>query len=155
MPGTDIHIQGTIDRLDLRRTSKAVRVTDYKTGACPPNPERIVIRGGAELQRSLYALACRQLLPDCSYIAARLLYLSDAPRDFRLTGLDGALAQISEFLACACDFLERGVALPGQDADTPHNDLRLAMPASPAYYRRKRSAFAQSAGRLAKFWDAP
>lgn len=154
-PGTQIRIQGTIDRLDLRRAKQAVRVTDYKTGACPPNADRIIIRGGAELQRSLYALACRQLLPDCAHIAARLLYLSDAPRDFRLHDLDSALAQISEFVACACDFLERGVAPPGLDTDVAHNDLRLAMPASPAYHRRKRAAFAQSAGRLAKFWDAP
>ena len=130
-------------------------MTDYKTGACPPNPEKIVIEGGAELQRALYALACRQLLPDCSYIAARLLYLSDEPQDFRLTNFDGALAQIGEFVACACDSLARGVAVPGPDADKPENDLRLAMPASPAYYRRKRVAFVQSAGRLAKFWDAP
>ena len=57
--------------------------------------------------------------------------------------LDAALAQISEFVACACDFLTRGVALPGPDADNPQNDLRLAMPASPGYQRRKRSAFAQ------------
>ena len=153
--GTDIRIQGTIDRLDLRRAKSAVRVTDYKTGACPPRAERIVIRGGAELQRSLYALACRQLLPDCAHVAARLLYLSDTPQDVRLSDLDGALEQISAFVGCACDFLTRGVALPGQDADAAHNDLRLAMPASPAYQRRKRSAFAQSAGRLARFWDAP
>ena len=32
--------------------SHAVRVTDYKTGKPPQAPERIVIGGGAELQRS-------------------------------------------------------------------------------------------------------
>ena len=63
-------------------------MTDYKTGACPQRPELTVIRGGAELQRSLYALACRQLLPDCRHIAARPLYLSDTPRDFKLQDLD-------------------------------------------------------------------
>jgi hypothetical protein len=154
VPGTDIRIQGTIDRLDLRLAKNAVRVTDYKTGACPQKPELIVIRGGAELQRSLYALACRQLLPDCAHIAARLLYLSDAPREVKLANLDAALEQISQFVACACDLLTRGIAPPGQDVDSTQNDLRLAMPASPAYQRRKKSAFAKSASRLAAFWDA-
>jgi PD-(D/E)XK nuclease superfamily len=154
IPGTGIRIQGTIDRLDLRRVPSAVRVTDYKTGACPPKAELIIIRGGAELQRSLYALACRQLLPDCAHIVARLLYLAGEPREVRLQDLDAALQQISEFAALACAFLTRGVALPGQDADAAQNDLRLAMPASPSYLRRKRSAFAKAAGRLAGFWDA-
>jgi hypothetical protein len=154
VPGTGIRIQGTIDRLDLRRAKNAVRVTDYKTGACPQKPELIIIRGGAELQRALYALACRQLLPDYDSVAARLLYLADEPRDVKLQDLDGALRQISEFVACACECLTRGVALPGLDADSPQSDLRLAMPASPAYQRRKKAAFAKSAGRLAAFWDA-
>jgi hypothetical protein len=155
IPGTDIRIQGSIDRLDLRRMKNAVRVTDYKTGAMPPRAEKIVIRGGAELQRSLYALACQQLLPDYTNITARLLYLGDTPRDFKLVDLHGALRQISEFVTCACASLESGKAPPGLDADSPYNDLRLAMPASPAYQRRKRSAFAKSAGRLASFWNAP
>jgi hypothetical protein len=154
IPDTGIQIKGTIDRLDLRRTRGAVRVTDYKTGACPPRAEKIVIHGGAELQRSLYGLACQQLLPDCTHIVARLLYLANEPREVRLPDLQAALQQISEFVGLTCDFLKRGVALPGRDVDTEQNDLRLAMPASPAYLRRKRIAFAKSAGRLATFWDA-
>lgn len=130
-------------------------MTDYKTGAAPPRAEKIVIRGGAELQRSLYALACQQLLPDYTNIAARLLYLGDTPRDFKLLDLTGALRQISEFVACACASLESGKAPPGLDADSPYNDLLLAMPASPAYQRRKRAAFAKSASRLSSFWNAP
>ncbi|WP_257169707.1 PD-(D/E)XK nuclease family protein [Bradyrhizobium sp. SRS-191] len=154
IPSTGVRIQGTIDRLDLRRVKQAVRVTDYKTGSSPPKAELIVIRGGAELQRSLYALACRQLLPDCNHVVARLLYLAGEPREVRLQDLDGALKLISEFVALASEFLTRGAALPGQDADAAENDLRLAMPASPSYLRRKRSALAKASGRLAKFWDA-
>jgi hypothetical protein len=85
---------------------------------------------------------------------ARLLYLANEPREVRLPDLQAALQQISEFVGLTCDFLKRGVALPGRDVDTEQNDLRLAMPASPAYLRRKRIAFAKSAGRLATFWDA-
>jgi hypothetical protein len=48
VPGTEIRIQGVIDRLDLRTGARAVRVTDYKTGKTPPRAEEIVIAGGAE-----------------------------------------------------------------------------------------------------------
>lgn len=155
IPGTEIRIQGSIDRLDLRRTQNALRVTDYKTGKVPPKPDKMVVRGGAELQRALYALACRQLLPECKHIASRLLYLADAPVAFPLRGLDEALQQISDFVACACASLESGTAPPGLDAAGPFSDLRLAMPASPAYQRRKQAAFAKSAGQLARFWSTP
>jgi hypothetical protein len=131
-----------------------VRVTDYKTGQPPRHPERIVIGGGAELQRSLYALACRQLLPECRRIVARLVYLSDPPLTLELKNLDEALAQISKFVGVACSLLTSGVALPGRDTDSPFNDLRLAMPASPGYLRRKGAKFAQQADRLSFFWDA-
>jgi hypothetical protein len=106
------------------------------------------------LQRSLYALACRQLLPDFAHVVARFLYLAGEPREVRLQDLDGALQQIGAFVALACEFLTRGAALPGQDADAAANDLRLAMPASPSYLRRKKSSFAKASGRLAGFWDA-
>jgi len=154
IPNTVVRIQGSIDRLDLRRARGAVRVTDYKTGRCPPRAEQIVIRGGAELQRALYALACRQLLPDCATVVARLLYLVGEPRAVPLGNLDDALRQISEFVALSCQSLLRGMALPGQDRDGEADELRLAMPASPSYQRRKRSAFAKSAGRLSTLWDA-
>ena len=63
VPGTAVAIRGKIDRVDLRAGAIAVRVTDYKTGAQPENVATTVIAGGAELQRVLYGLACRQLLP--------------------------------------------------------------------------------------------
>jgi RecB family exonuclease len=149
-----VRIQGAIDRLDLRSARAAVRVTDYKTGQRPRQPERLVIGGGTELQRSLYGLACRQLLPECERIFARLVYLTDPPQDYALNDLDAALQQISAFVAVACEHLARGVALPGRDAEAEENDLRLAMPASPAYWRRKGPALARAADRLTSFWDA-
>ena len=154
MPGTDVRIQGIIDRLDLRSAHAAVRVTDYKTGQRPRQPERLVIAGGNELQRSLYGLACRQLLPNCERIIARLVYLADPPQAYALHDLDSALQQVSGFVALACKMLAEGRALPGRDAEAEANDLRLAMPASPAYWRRKAPAFAQAGNRLSNFWDA-
>jgi hypothetical protein len=154
IPGTDVRIQGAIDRLDLRSSHAAVRVTDYKTGQRPRQPDRLVIGGGNELQRSLYGLACRQLLPDCERIFARLVYLADPPQAYALDDLNAALEQISAFVGLACEKLARGLALPGRDAEAEVNDLRLAMPASPAYWRRKAPSFAQAADRLNFFWDA-
>jgi hypothetical protein len=70
VPGTDIHIRGKIDRLDLRASAVAVRVTDYKTGQRPKVPDQMNIDGGTELQRVLYSLACRQLLPETKALIA-------------------------------------------------------------------------------------
>jgi RecB family exonuclease len=82
LPGTDIKIRGSIDRLDLRASAIAVRVADYKTGQRPKSPEDISVAGGAELQRVLYSLACRQLLPDtkqCPEATAKSMLPSDRP----------------------------------------------------------------------------
>ncbi len=154
VPGTPIRIRGTIDRLDLRSAGVAVRVTDYKTGQRPKNVNGIVIAGGQELQRALYALACRQLLSGPPRVVARLVYLIDEPLVLPLQNLDDALAQISEFVGLACATLQRGVAVPGPDVYLPCNDLRLALPASPGYERRKRAEIAKAASPLSNFWRA-
>jgi hypothetical protein len=154
VPGTPIRIRGTIDRLDLRSAGVAVRVTDYKTGQRPKNVNGIVIAGGRELQRALYALACRQLLSGPPRVVARLVYLIDEPLVLPLQNLDDALAQISEFVGLACATLQRGVAVPGPDVYLPCNDLCLALPASPGYERRKRAEFAKAASPLSNFWRA-
>ncbi len=65
-----------------------MRVTDYNSGALPKNPDAIVIAGGAELQRALYALAARQLLPGVRRIDAHLVYLNDENRKFSLRDPD-------------------------------------------------------------------
>jgi hypothetical protein len=154
IPGTQLRIQGIIDRLDLRSAAGAVRVTDYKTGERPPRPEGVVIRGGAELQRALYGLACRQLLTECRHVVAQLAYLSAPPLLLKLDDLDAALSQIGAFVNVACQMLKSGVALPGPDAELATNEQLLAMPASPAYQRRKAAKFAQAANPISSFWNA-
>ena len=84
----------------------------------------------------------------------RRVYLSDPPLPLELKNLDEALAQISEFVGVVCSLLTKGVALPGPDTESAFNDLRLAMPASPGYLRRKRAKFAQEPRRLSGFWNA-
>ncbi|MVT64840.1 PD-(D/E)XK nuclease family protein [Bradyrhizobium pachyrhizi] len=155
VPGTLIRLRGAVDRLDLRTNPFAVRVTDYKTGAAPRNALRIIIGGGAELQRALYGLACRQLLDGEPQVVSRLLYLSGHPLTLKLGNLDATIKQISTFVSEAVLILRRGRALAGPLSYDRANDLRLALPASPAYERRKRLAFAKAGESLSGFWSAP
>jgi hypothetical protein len=154
IPGTPVRLRGTIDRLDMRSNPFAVRVTDYKTGTPPKNAARIVIGGGAELQRALYTLACRQLLEEEPRVLARLLYLAGEPLEVRLQDVDAALVRIGDFVSEVVALLHEGNAVPGRLAYDRSNDLRLAFPASPGYERRKRIAFDRAAGGLSKFWSA-
>jgi RecB family exonuclease len=152
VPNTPILLRGTIDRLDLRTAPAAVRVTDYKTGEPPKNAARIVIGGGSELQRALYGLACRTLLPDDPKIVARLLYLRGDQSVHRLEDIDGAIEQIAAFANFVVALLMRGIAVPGLAAFELTNDLRLALPASPGYYRRKRLSFGKAGQGIEDFW---
>jgi len=155
VPKTPVRLRGTIDRVDMRHNPSAVRVTDYKTGAPPKNAGRIIIGGGAELQRALYALACRQLLEGEPQIVARLLYLGGEPLALRIHDLDGAIDQISAFINETISILQRGATVPGRFAFEQSNDLRLALPASPGYERRKRGAFNKIDAGISRFWIAP
>jgi hypothetical protein len=59
IPDTMVAIGGSIDRLDLDGAGTIARVTDYKSGK-PPGKKQPVLKGGAELQRCLYAyLPCQ------------------------------------------------------------------------------------------------
>ena len=113
----------------------------------------MVIGGGAELQRALYTLACRQLLGEEPRVLARLLYLAGEPLEVRLQDVDGALVRIGDFVGEVVALLHKGNAVPGRLAYDRSNDLRLAFPASPGYERRKRIAFDRVAGGLNKFWE--
>jgi len=55
----------------------------------------------------------------------------------RLGNLHASLEQISAFVTEAVAMLRRGTAVPGRLSYDPANDLRLALPASPGYERRK------------------
>lgn len=130
-------------------------MTDYKTGEPPKNASRIIILGGAELQRALYALACHQLWDGEPQVNARLLYLAGEPLALKLGNINSALEQISAFVSEAVAMLQRGTAVPGRLSYERSNDLRLALPASPGYERRKRVAFGKAAERLSRFWSEP
>jgi len=126
IPGIPVSVRGSIDRLDLTSTGNAVRVSDYKTGAMPRNADRIVIGGGSELQRVIYALASRQLLPDVQRIVARLIYLDgDTPAVHQLPDVDLAIESLTTHVTTAIETLRRGISLSGPDAGAEWNDFRL------------------------------
>jgi hypothetical protein len=72
IPGTGIRIGGSIDRLDLAGDRSRARVTDYKSGRLKGRPPQL--KGGAELQRCLYAYAVTVLLAERPQVEAQLLY---------------------------------------------------------------------------------
>jgi hypothetical protein len=85
---------------------------------------------------------------------ARLIYLAGEPLVLKLDNIDAALTLISEFVSEAVAALQRGSAVPGRDACQNSNDLRLALPASPGYERRKRLAFGKASAKLSPYWSA-
>jgi hypothetical protein len=156
IPGTGVRIRGKIDRLDFNRARNGVRVSDYKSGPVPPKAEDMVLRGAAELQRVLYAIAARQLVPDNPRVIARLVFLGDdQPKPYRLLDVDQAIADIGAHVSAAGDLLRRGLALPGRDAREDWNDFRLALPVAPeTYFHIKQAAFGRAFGDFARIWSA-
>ncbi len=158
LPGTDIRINGSIDRLDLRPNLEAIRVTDYKTGRRPRKPEEMIVDHGAELQRVIYALACRALLSDPeAQIVTRLIYLRRPVKGYTLQDPDRTINLIAEWVALARRALESGTVYAGiRDNDfSRHRQARLALPAARiVYLRRKRDAIRAAAGPdLTRHWD--
>lgn len=148
---------GRIDRLDVTAVGTTARITDYKTGA-HPDGRGIVLAGGNELQRVLYAEAVRQLLPDATRVEARLLYVRDEVRAYELSGdvLDGALAKLTRFIAASLAMMEGGIAVPGIEARDRHYDFRLALPADPtAYLDRKWAVFGRANSGISDLWREP
>lgn len=108
--GTGFRISGYIDRLDLSGDGAQARVLDYKGGKLPP--AEVVLQGGRELQRCLYAYAVKALLGGEIAIDAALLY----PRDTvarHLEEADAVLDELAGHLRAARASLLEGRALIG------------------------------------------
>jgi len=147
---------GRIDRLDIRASGDGAQITDYKSVRAPPKKQRITLGQGRELQRVLYAMAVRTLLPEVRTIVARLIYLADEPATFELRGddLDGAIAEATKYLVAAVEILQSGRISPRGEEDTHYDDMRLAFPADREnYLRRKASDFRSTNQKLSKLWN--
>ena len=85
---------------------------DYKTGRAPK--EDIVLDGGRELQRCLYAFAVKALLGKKVAISASLLYPREG-LDLQLDDPDAALGTLTGHLQAARASLASGGGVMGKD----------------------------------------
>ena len=153
IPDTGFRISGYIDRLDISGDGRQALVRDYKTGRLPK--DAIVIDGGKELQRCLYAFAVRALLGGNIEIAASLLYLRDRV-DLQLDDPAATLEDISGFLRTARANLQAGRALMGPDTGATYDGLAFALPANVTngYRRRKEAVVNERLGDAIQVWEA-
>ncbi|MGA2492871.1 MAG: PD-(D/E)XK nuclease family protein [Roseiarcus sp.] len=153
IPGTGFRIAGYIDRLDLAADRLHALVCDYKTGKTPKDD--IVLNGGKELQRCLYAFAVKALIGGSVKVDASLLYLKDLV-DLRLPAPDETMRQLAEYLRLGRASLASGTAIAGEDAGDAYDDLAFALPANSGavYLPCKRVATLERLGELAQVWEA-
>lgn len=158
IPRTNLAITGQIDRLDLSADRCVARVTDYKTGNPPARDKPIIVRGGAELQRCLYAFAVQAMLGPRIEVQARLLYPGAQGRLLDMEAPHEHLDEIAQYLVAARDHLLAGRALPGPGtAEFDGDPLRFALPgnAKTVYLEMKRPLAAVRLAPLPELWDLP
>lgn len=153
IPGTDFRIAGYIDRLDVSADGRRALVRDYKTGRKPK--DTIILDGGKELQRCLYAFAVKAMLGDDVAISASLLFPRDEV-DLRLEDPEGTLADVAGYLRAAHASLLAGSAVLGADTGGTYDDLAFALPANAGatYCKRKITAATERLGDAAQVWEA-
>jgi hypothetical protein len=154
IPGCDFRIAGYIDRLDISEDGHRALVRDYKTGRTPS--EEIVLAGGRELQRCLYAFAVKALLGGHVEISASLLYLREG-KDLRLEDPEATLVEVARYLRAARSALLGGGSVIGPDTGGMYDQLAFALPANAAltYCERKKLAATEFLGPATQIWEAP
>lgn len=158
IPGTELAITGMIDRLDLAADRSAARVTDYKTGKAPASRQRLVVRGGAELQRCVYAFAVQAMLGPDIEVKARLLYPGAPGQLLSMEAGAAQLEEIARYFMAAHDHLLAGHALPGPGtAEFDADPLRFVLPgnAKAIYLETKRPLAAHRLAPLPELWERP
>ena len=155
IPETTVAIGGSIDRLDLDGAGTIARVTDYKSGKSP-GKKQPVLKGGAELQRCLYAYAVRSLVASVKDVETRLLF-PRAKEDglCALAEPEAVLARLAGFVNAAQRYAKAGNLLPGAGAQDDYNDLAFALPggAKESYFELKSSLIAERLADLSPLWE--
>jgi len=154
IPGTTVAIGGSIDRLDLDGAGIIARVTDYKSGK--PPKKQLILKGGGELQRCLYAYAVRSLVPAVKEVQTRLLFpRGEADGLYGLADPAAVLATLAGFVTAAQRYATAGNVLPGAGAEDDFNDLAFALPggAKESYFELKSSLIAERLADLSPLWE--
>ncbi len=134
------------------------RVIDYKTGRLDRDMADVVVKGGSELQRCLYAFAVKNLLGAKVEVEAALLYPIAGQNEealFPLHDVDAMLARLGTAINHARNNIAGGLALPGIDANNQFNDFAFAFPASPGYLPRKMPLAYERLGDAVTIWEEP
>jgi hypothetical protein len=155
IPQLGIQISGRIDRVDLDGESEHARVTDYKTGRVPGKVETLTLDGGSELQRCVYLLAVRALLPQVRTIESRLLYPDSKNGIYPLPDPDNTIQTLTAYLRLAMESAREGLTIPGEGSENDYNDLRFALPANAKglYFARKAEDRNRLLGKLVELWE--
>jgi len=151
-------LSAIVDRLDLAEDMSRARVIDYKTGRLNKDMADVVIKGGSELQRCLYAFAVKTLIGTGVKVEASLLYPGADEGEqalFPLQGVDAVLARLASALAIARKNMIEGILAPGIDAKDQWNDFAFALPASLNYLARKLELARERLGEGANVWAEP
>ena len=150
-------VNGRIDCLDVRASGDAMRVVDWKTGEAPP--EGVLLRGGLELQRVVYSVAARRMLPAGGALLSVIAHLGCEVTVYRLEGesLERCRSALDGGLSTAARRLREGWAMPGSVArEAAFDRIRLALPADlPGWLSRKRAALDEASKPLRPLWDHP
>ncbi|MGC9954515.1 MAG: PD-(D/E)XK nuclease family protein [Rhizomicrobium sp.] len=156
IPETTVAIGGSIDRLDLDGGATIARVTDYKSGKAPRKSKPLILKGGAELQRCLYAYAVRSLVPSAKNVQTRLLYpRAEDDGLYPLADPEAVLASLAGFVTTAQRYARTGNLLPGAGAQDEYNDLSFALPggAKESYFEQKSSLVRERLADLSPLWE--
>jgi hypothetical protein len=151
--GTGIAIGGAIDRLDLASDNSQARVTDYKSGKL--SQKGFQLKGGAELQRCLYAYAVKALLADLPRVEAHLLYPRADGQTLELKQPQATLEKLATYLKAATLSFKNGFALPGPSTKEKWYDLSFALPggAKETYLENKMPLAVKALAAIAPLWD--
>ena len=154
IPDAGFRIRGYIDRLDISADGRYASVRDYKTGRLPKEDD-MVVDGGRELQRCLYAFAVKAMLGADVAIGTSLFYPREE-KNMPLADPDTALRMIADYLHVARGSLARGSAVMGPDTGGDYDDLAFALPANvkAAYRVRKETAANELLGNATRVWEA-
>ena len=155
IPGTTMRIGGSIDRLDLAGNLSRARVTDYKSGKLRGRPPQI--RGGAELQRCLYAFAVKTLIAGRPQVDTRLLFPRTGNPPYPLDDPDATLEKLAKYLVTASASFAAGKALPGPAVRENWYGLDFALPggAKESYVAGKLQLVELALSDLAPLWKEP
>lgn len=158
LKGTDLHVTGSIDRLDIDPDNERAYLLDYKTGT--PHKEA-GLNGGREVQRCIYLVAAQALLGQNIETSAKLLFVKTGDQLELPEPQNSFIDRLASGINETVRGLKNGYALFGA---TPENNydwgiyrnLRLALPADlrRGYISRKEVDVQTRLGHdMCSFWE--